>query len=90
MWHDVLKVKYLKKYVNVYIRESSKGRKGVSNCWNCCLQSLNVLIDWLAWNPRRGSKNKVGEDYIVGATRFYKIFEELIKVLHDKGVTFLF
>lgn len=65
-----------------------KGNKKISNIWSC-LNSLNVVIDWVAWNPGRGSKIRIGEDTIVGTYGFYKLSEGLIRELNGRGIIFL-
>ena len=90
MWHDIIKVKYLKnKPVNEWINVYKKGSKKISNIWSCCLNSLNALFDLVALKPERDSKIRIGEDPIVGTTCFYKFSEGLIREINGKGITFL-
>ena len=90
LWSEVIKSKYIKQSsVTNWIRKYKKITKGISNVWNYLIHSLPAIFDWLAWKPRNGEHIRVGEDPMIGATSFTKLFDNLVKFLHDKGVVYL-
>ena len=46
MWHEIIMAKYLRnKHVDEWLRAYQKGRKNISNIWDCCLNSMNAVFD---------------------------------------------
>jgi hypothetical protein len=61
LWHDFIHKKYLKhKYVVEWIREWRKNLKEVSNYSKALTSSLQIIIDWIAWNPGNGRDIHIG------------------------------
>jgi len=74
LWHDVVKNKYLKhKSIVEWIREGRKNMKGVPNCWKALTSSLQIITNWIAWNPGNDWEIRIGVDPLVGSQYYYKI-----------------
>ena len=81
-WSYVLKTKYLKQE-NVYewISNENKRFKGISNSWNCLLNSFSVVKDsyLVAW---KWTQYKSWTGSYSGATCFYRLSGDLVDLLH--------
>jgi hypothetical protein len=61
-----------------------------SQTWKNLLNSLPLIVHWLAWKPGVGDSIIVGKDKILGMEKDYILIVELIIVLNNKNVFFLF
>jgi hypothetical protein len=60
--------------------------KGMSNCWKALYDSVYIVIDWLAWKPGNGKDIRIGLDPLIGSHYYYKLSENLISLIHSKGI----
>jgi hypothetical protein len=90
LWHNVVQNKYLKqKYVVEWLREGRKNLKQVSNCWKDLTSSMQIITNRISWNRNNGWEICIGVDPLVGSQSYYKLFSDLVSVVHSKGIVFL-
>jgi hypothetical protein len=90
LWHEVIIKKYIKKkFVAEWFREGKKNWNGASNIWRALTSSFDILSDWLVWKPGNGEDIRIGVDPLIGSHTYYKLSENLISVLKEKGINFL-
>jgi hypothetical protein len=61
-----------------------------SQTWKNLLNSLPLIVHWLAWKPGAGDSIIVGKDEILGMGKDSILTAELITCLNSKNVYFLF
>ena len=90
LWHEVIFKKYIKKkYVIEWFGEGKKNQTSASNIWRALTSSFNILSDWLVQKPGNGEDIRIGVDPLIGSHTYYKVFENLISVLKEKGIKFM-
>lgn len=67
LWNRVIKYKYMP-FVSTasWIRTMDITKEKGSKVWKYLLNSLHLLLHWLAWSPRNGHSILIGKDYILG------------------------
>ena len=87
LWKDIILTKYIKQGSFLdWIREQHRKWAGVSTIWSHMMQVWHLLQDWLVWVSGDGRLIRIGEDLMIGETRFHKLLENLIKVVHMRGI----
>jgi hypothetical protein len=85
LWHKVLLDKYLPSIsVVAWLRSTSKQSHNVSIFWRSLVKSVEVITQWLAWNPGSGHSIRIGEDMILGLNTGSWLSPSLITTLKRK------
>jgi hypothetical protein len=61
-----------------------------SQTWKNILKALPVIVHWLSWSPGSGQAILLGRDLILGLGRHSLLSPELLCVLKQRNITFLF
>jgi hypothetical protein len=61
-----------------------------SQTWKHLQNSLNILLQWIAWYPGSGTLIVIGRDSILGMGESTLLSEDLILALNQRGIHFLF
>ena len=90
LWNRVIKDKYMP-FVSTanWIRTMDITKEKGSKVWKYLLNSLHLLLHWLAWSPGNGHSILIGKDYILGIGQSAILLEELIEVINIKGIYYL-
>jgi hypothetical protein len=91
LWHHVLKSKYfpsvsVARWLRMVPMDGTKG----SPTWRYLQKSLYILLHWLAWLPGLGESIMIGKDKILGMGDATLLSGELISILNQQGVYYLY
>jgi hypothetical protein len=91
IWQRVLKDKYFPHIsVTTWLRSALPVSSFGSQTWKNLLNSLPLIVHWLAWKPGAGDSIITGKDEILGMGKDSFLSAELITCLNRKNVYFLF
>jgi hypothetical protein len=91
IWNKVIKDKYLPHAQVVdWLRTTSNNVSYGSQTWKNLLNSLSLILQWLAWNPGSGQSIVIGRDYILGLGKYSLLSEDLIQSLNHKRIYVLY
>jgi hypothetical protein len=90
LWQRVIKEKYFPSISVVrWLRTVDIKKERGSQTWRYLLNSLPLLLHWIAWSPGNGHSILIGKDNILGMGSGALLSEELIDVINRKGFHFL-
>jgi hypothetical protein len=91
IWHRVIKDKYLPHgSVRTWLRSTSSVTSYGSQTWKNILNTLPLIVHWLAWKPGLGDSIIVGKDKILGLGKDSILSTELVFFLNNKNVYYLY
>jgi hypothetical protein len=91
IWNRVIKDKYLPyESVHTWLRSASAGSTYGSQTWKNLINSLPLVLQWLAWNPGTGQSIVIGKDVILGMGKDSFLTKELVDRLNQKNVHLLY
>jgi hypothetical protein len=91
IWQRVIKDKYFPHgSVLTWLRSASSVTSYGSQTWKNLLNTLPVILQWLAWNPGSGHSILIGKDAIMGMGQDSILSQELVHILNLKNVHLLY
>jgi hypothetical protein len=91
IWKRVIKDKYFPHIsVTTWLRSSSPVSSFGSQTWKNLLNTLPLIMHWLAWKPGSGDSIIVGKDELLGLGKDSILSADLISYLNNKNVYFLY
>jgi hypothetical protein len=91
IWHRVIKDKYFPHVPVVSWMRSTEGYTSFgSQSWKNILNTLPVILHWLAWIPGSGQAIIIGRDTIIGMERASILSVDLVFELNRKHIYFLY
>jgi hypothetical protein len=91
LWHRVIKDKYFPfGSVARWLRSATiVGAQGLQT-WRNLLKSLHILLHWIAWSLGTGESIIIGKDRILGMGEATILSDELISILNQRRVHYLY
>jgi hypothetical protein len=91
IWKRVIKDKYFPHgSVLSWLRSTTSVTSYGSQTWKNLLNTLPVILQWLAWNPGSGHSILVGKDAILGMGQDSILSQELVHSLNKKNIHLLY
>jgi hypothetical protein len=91
IWHKVIKDKYLPySSISTWLRSASTAQPLASQTWKNLLKSLPLITHWLSWYPGNGQSVLIGQDKILGIGNPSLLSPDLLLVLKDKNIRYLY
>jgi hypothetical protein len=76
--------------VHSWLRSTSTRATYGSQTWKNLINSLSLVLQWLAWNPGTGQSIVIGRDVILGMGKDSLLSNELVEWLNHKNVYLLY
>lgn len=90
MWGSTIQAKYFNGLENGTWLGTGKVIQGRgSSIWRSLLKSLPIINGSLCWKVGHGNMISMGTDRIARMDDGFRLSEDLIKALHDKGLSVL-
>jgi hypothetical protein len=91
LWQQVIKDKYLPHgLVSSWLRSASAVSAHGSQTWKNLINTLPLVLQWLAWNPGTRNSIIIGKDVILGMGIDSFLSNELVATLNQKNVYLLY
>ena len=58
-------------------------------CWKEFVEAFPLVGNWVAWKVGDGGRIRIGQDPWVGSGDNYRLPDNLVSLLKDKGITLL-
>jgi len=91
IWNRVIKYKYFPyESVHTWLRSASTIMTYGSHTWKKLINSLPLLLQWIAWNLGLEHSILIGNDVILGMGKDSYLSKELVDSLNQKNVHMLY
>eukprot|EP00253_Pinus_taeda_P025252 PITA_25252 len=88
LWTRVAYAKYIKpQAVLDWICMRQDNHHHISNIWRVVIDTLPLLREGITWRIKEGNAVRIGMDPWVGCGNTHRLHADLIRHLHDRGVT---
>jgi hypothetical protein len=74
----------------MWLRSTTTVSAQGSQTWRNLLKSLHLVLHWLAWSPGSGHSIILGKDMILGMGKDSILSQELVALLNQRNVHYLY